>query len=119
MSDRCIGNEKGSLRSKVLLGTLALAVMVGLGTGVYAASANQNADNSLSGQTSLFDPFNLTKTTPTTLRTPFRPVLASNLVDPQPFIILGGLTNLTKTLPTVRIPDRPVLRSCFKPDILQ
>ncbi len=32
MSDMCIGNEKGRLRSKVLLGALALAVMVGFGT---------------------------------------------------------------------------------------
>ena len=117
MSDTYIGNENGSLRSQVLLGALALAVMVGLSTGVYAASANQSADNSLSGQTSIFDPFNLTKTTPTTLRTPFRPVLASNLVDLQPFIILGGMTNLTFTMPTVRIPIRPVLRSAFCPGI--
>jgi len=112
MSDMCIGNEKGRLRSKVLLGALALAVMVGLGTGVYAASANKSADKSLSGQTSIFDPFNLTKTMPTTLRTPFRPVPASNLGDTQPMILL---TNLTKTMPTVRIPVRPVLRSSFKP----
>ena len=112
MSDMCIGNEKGKLRSKVLLGALALAIMVGLGTGVYAASANNSADKSVSGQTSTFDPFNLTKTMPTTLRTPFRPV---NLGDPQPMILLGEITNLTNTMPTVRIPIRPVLRSSFRP----
>jgi hypothetical protein len=118
MSDMCIGNEKGRLRSKVLLGALALAVMVGLGTGVYAASANKSADKSLSGQTSIFDPFKLTKTMPTTLRTPFRPVPASNLGDPQPMILLGEITNLTHTMPTVRIPFRPVLRSCFRPGFI-
>ncbi|MCP4263599.1 MAG: hypothetical protein GY774_39745 [Planctomycetes bacterium] len=117
MSNMWIGNEKCSLRSKVLLGALALAVMVGLGTSVYAGSANISADKSLSGQTSTFDPFNLTKTTPT-LRTPFRPVLTSNQGDLQPFILLGGMTNLTKTMPTVRIPIRPVLRSCFRPGFI-
>ncbi len=114
MSDMSIGNEKGSLRSKVLLGALALAVMVGLGTGVYAGAANKSADKSLSGQTSIFDPFNLTKT-PITLRTPFRPVLTNNLGGLQPFILLGEVTSLTKMMPTVRIPIRPVLRSCFRP----
>jgi len=118
MSNMCIGNDKGRLRSKVLLGALALTVMVGLGTGVYAASANKSADNLLSGQTSIFDPFNLTKTMPTTLRIPFRPVPASNLGDPQPMILLGEMTNLTKIMPTVRIPFRPVLRSCFRPDFI-
>ncbi len=118
MSKMCIGNEIGSLRSKVLLGALALAVIVGLGAGVYADSANISADNSLSGQTSIFNPFNLTKTTtPATLRTPFRPVLTSNLSDLQPFILLGEVTSLTKMMPTVRIPIRPILRSAFCPGI--
>ena len=119
MSNMCIGNEKGSLRSKVLLGALVLAVVVGFGTGVFAGATNQRVDKSLSGQVSIFDPFSLTKTTPTTLRTPFRPVLASNLGDlQQPIILLGGMTNLTFTMPTVRIPTRPVLRSCFRPDYI-
>ena len=119
MSDMCVGNEKGklSLKSKVLLGALALAVMVGLGTGVYAAQANKSADKSLSGQTSIFDPFTLTRTM-STVRIPFRPVLASNLGDPPPMILLGEITNLTKTMPTVRIPFRPVLRSGFRPGFI-
>ena len=118
MSNMCIGNGKGNLRPKILLGALALAVMVGLGTGVYAASANKSADMSLSGQTSIFDPFNLTTTMPTTLRTPFKPVPASNLSDPQPMIILGEMFNSIKIIPTVRIPFRPVLRSSFRPDFM-
>jgi len=63
MSNMCIGNKKGklSLKSKVLLGVLALAVIAGLGTGVYAASA-ASADKLLSGQTSILDPFTLQST---------------------------------------------------------
>ena len=105
------------MRFKVLLGALALVVVVGLGTVVYAGAANVSADNSLSGQTS-FDPFKLTTATPDTLRTPFRPVLTSNLGNLQPFILLGEMTTLAKAMPTVRIPDRPVLRSCFRPSFI-
>jgi len=56
--DMCMKNKKGkrSLKSEVLLGALALAVIVGLGTTVHAASAKK-ADESLTGET--FDPFTL------------------------------------------------------------
>ena len=116
MSKMRIGSEICNLRFKVLLGALALVIIVGLGTGVYAGAANVSADNSLSDQT--FDPFKLTTATPDTLRTPFRPVLTSNLGNLQPFILLGEMTTLAKAMPAVRIPDRPVLRSCFRPSLI-
>jgi long-subunit fatty acid transport protein len=118
MSKMSIGNKTGNLRSKVLLGVLVLAVMVGLSSGLYASSANISADNSLSGQTSIFDPFNLTRTAPATLRTPFRPVLTSNIGDMKTFILLGEKTTLIKTMPTVRISSRPVLRTFYRPSFI-
>ena len=120
MIDMCIGNEKGSLRSKVLLGALALAVMVGLGTGVYAASANKSADNSLSGQTGVFNPFTLQRT-----RLPETPSirgsesnLASDLIDLRPVILSKMIKRLSTLMPTIIIPSRPILRSCFRPDLM-
>ena len=62
MEDVRIRNKKSklSLKSKILLGVLALAVIVGLGSAVYGASDNTNNENKpLFGQMSFFDPFML------------------------------------------------------------
>jgi len=113
MSDECIGNEKGklNLKSKVLLGALALAVIAGFGTGVYAALAT-SADKSLSGQTGIFDPFTLQSTHLSVTQSVSRSERDSDMV---PVILLGEITNVPDE---IRIPFRPALRTPFRPPLV-
>ena len=111
MSNMCIGNEKGklSLKSKVLLGVLALAVIAGLGTGVYAASAT-SADKLLSGQTGMLDPFTLQSTSLSVLQ---RVSVSESDSDMVPVMLLDEIIT-----PPVRIPFRPALRTPFRPPLV-
>ena len=113
MSDKCIGNEKGklNLKSKVLLGALALAVIAGLGTGVYAALAT-SADNPLSSQTVILDPFTLQSTRLSVTQSVSGSESDSDMV---PVIILGEITRLSDE---IRIPFRPALRTPFRPPLV-
>ena len=101
MNDMCMKNKKGkrSLKSEILLGRLALAVIIGLGTAAYAASP-KNSDKSLSGET--FDPFTLQSTRVSVAQS------ESKLVEPIKALLL----------PPVRIPFRPPLRSLFRPPLV-
>ena len=112
MSNMCIGNKKGKLilKSKVLLGVLALAVIAGLGTGVYAASA-ASADKLLSGQTGILDPFTLQSTR---LSVSQRVSVSENGSDIVPVMLLDEII-----LPAeIRIPFRPALRTPFRPPLV-
>lgn len=113
MSDECIGNEKGklTLKPKVLLGALALAVIAGLGTGVYAALAT-SADKSLSGQTGILDPFTLQSTRLSVTQSVSGSESNSDMV---PVILLGEITRLPDE---IRIPFRPALRTPFRPPLV-
>ena len=114
MSNMCIGNEKGklSLKSKVLLGVLALAVIAGLGTGVYAASAT-SAGKLLSGQTGIgiLDPFTLQSTRLSVLQ---RVSVSESDSDMVPVMLLDEII----TPPEIRIPFRPALRTPFRPPLV-
>ena len=114
MSNMYIGNEKGkiSLSSKVLLGALALAVIVGLGSAAYGAS--DNTDNKtnvlLLKQMSIFDPFTLKSTRVTVTRSE-----SKNESDPGLDILLA---EMIYARPAIRIPYRPALRSPFRPPLI-
>ncbi len=112
MSNMCIGNEKGklSLKSKVLLGVLALAVIAGLGTGLYAASAT-SADNLLSGQTGILDPFTLQSTR---LSVSQRVGVSESDSDMVPVRLLDEII----IPPEIRIPYRPAIRTPFRPPLV-
>lgn len=114
MSDKCIGNEKGelSLKSKVLLGALALTVIVGLGSAAYAASDNtDNKTNELLlKQMGIFNPFTLKST-----RVPVTRSESKNEIDPGLDILL---TEMKYVSPAIRIPYRPALRSPFRPPLI-
>ncbi len=112
MSNMCIGNEKGklSLKSKVLLGVLALAVIAGLGTGVYAASAT-SADKLLSGQTGILDPFTLQSTR---LSVSQRVGVSESDSDMVPVMLLDEIIAPLE----IRIPFRPALRTPFRPPLV-
>jgi len=112
MSNMCIGNKKGklSLKSKVLLGVLALAVIAGLGTGVYAASAT-SSDKLLSGQTGILDPFTLQSTS---LSVSPKVSVSESDSDMVPVMLLDEII----TPPEIRIPFRPALRTPFRPPLV-
>ena len=99
MKEVCVRNKKSklSLYSKILLGTLPLAVIVGLGGAAYAASDNTN-NNTTFSRGSLFNPFTLGTITPVT---------GSSL---SPVILSGPATR-----PPIWIPYRPALRTPFRP----
>lgn len=95
MKETCVRNKKSklSLNSEILLGALALVVIVGLGSAVYAAS-----DNTDDNTTFLFDPFML------------RTITSVTGSSSSP-VILSGPANR----PPIWIPFRPSLRSPFRP----
>ena len=105
--------SKLSLNSKILLGTLALAVIVGLGSAAYGAS--DNTDNKtnvlLLKQMGIFDPFTLKSTRVTVTRSE-----SENESDPGLDILL--LAEVKYVSPAIRIPYRPVLRSPFRPPLI-
>jgi hypothetical protein len=85
------------LKNKILLGALVLLVFVYISTTSYAI-LDDDSDEQLTGQTSFFDPFTLRTIEPVAENTSGLPVSGSVI-----------------TLPPVRIPFRPVIRSPFRP----
>lgn len=123
MNDMCMKNKKGkrNLKSEVLLGALALAVIAGLGTALHAASI-KNADKSLSGET--FDPFTLQSLSVTEsvsgsrstelpsgirkIRVPFVPLIPERPISLSPFQPEQP-DSLQPSRPISHIPFQPVL----------
>ena len=99
-------NNKFGFKSKLLLGTLALAlaVVAGLGAAARAAPGDEDADKAtLYGQMALFDPFTL---------------ISSSTMDIMPessesLVIIIDSGKLKR--PPIRIPFRPVPRSPYQP----
>jgi hypothetical protein len=83
-----------------LLGALALAVMVGLGTAPRAASdkTNNKTDEILSNQMGSFDPFTLSNITPVMEESSSTEILTES-----------------ETRPSILIPMRPATRGSFRP----
>lgn len=109
MSDMYVKHKESklSIKPKILLGAMALAVIVGLSTAVYAASGNTDSKNvSLSGQMIVFDPFVLKST---------RVSVTRSESDPGLDMLL---TKLLSERPEIRIPYRPAVRSAFKPALI-
>jgi len=116
MKDLWIRNKKNKfgLKSKILLGGLALAVIIGLGTAAHGASDNTNNKNKLLlGQMSLFDPFTLQSTRVSAARSE-----SKSESDPGMDIILLAEAMKMKPQPPIRIPFRPALRSPFRPPLV-
>lgn len=112
MSDMCMNNIESKLRcfkSKILLGALALAVIIGLGTVANAASDN-NEDNLLSVQTGIFDPFTLQRKYLSTTQN-----ASGNESGMESLMLLGGLNPPVKY---VYIPFRPAIRTPFRPPMM-
>lgn len=115
MSDKCIGKGELSLKSiksKVLLGALALTVIVGLGSAAYGASDNtDNKTNELLLKPmGIFDPFTLKSTRVTVTLSE-----SENESDPGLGILLAAKIYVS---PAIRIPYRPALRSPFRPPLI-
>jgi len=85
------------LRTKIFLGALGLLIVVYISAISYAV-LNDDSDELLTGQMSFFDPF--------TLRT-IGPV-AENISEMP-------ISGSAITLPPIRIPIRPAMRSPFRP----
>ena len=104
--------SKLSLNSEILLGALALAVIVGLGSAAYGASDNtDNKTNELLlKQMGIFDPFTLKST-----RVPVTRSESENESDPGLGILLAEMIYVS---PAIRIPYRPALRSPFRPPLI-
>jgi len=85
------------LKTKIFLGALVLLVVVYISTISYAV-LNDDSDKSLTGQMSFFDPFTLRTIKPVVENTSGLPVSGSVI-----------------TLPPIRIPFRPAMRSPFRP----
>jgi len=99
MKNMWLRNKKSklSLNSEILLGALALAFIVGLGSAAYAASDNTD-NNAIFSRGSLFNPFTLRTVTPVT----------GSSSSP---VILSGPT----TRPPIWIPYRPAVRTPIRP----
>lgn len=114
MKKICVRNKKSklSLNSEILLGALALAFIVGLGSAVYAAS--DNTDNKTNGlllkQMGIFNPFTLKST-----RVPVTRSESKNESDPGLDILLAEMIYVR---PAIQIPYRPALRSPFRPPLI-
>ena len=111
MSDMYVKHKESklSIKPKILLGAMALAVIVGLSisTAAYAASGNTDSKNvSLSGQMIVFDPFVLKST---------RVSVTRSESDPGLDMLL---TKLLSERPKIRIPYRPAVRSAFRPPLI-
>ena len=112
MSDMYVKHKESklSIKPKILLGAMALAVIVGLSTAAYAASGNTDSKNvSLSGQMIVFDPFTLKSTRVSVTRSE-----SKNVSDPGLDILLSKILD-DDVRPKIRIPYRPAVRSAFKP----
>jgi hypothetical protein len=85
------------LRTKIFLGALVLLIVVYISTISYAVS-NDDSDELLTGRMSFFDPFTLRTVTPVAEHMSEMPISGSVI-----------------TLPPIRIPIRPAIRSPFRP----
>jgi len=85
------------LKTKIFLGALVLLVVVYISTISYAV-LDDDSDEPLTGQMSFFDPFTLRTIEPVAENTSRLPVSGSVI-----------------TLPPIRIPFRPAMRSPFRP----
>jgi len=85
------------LKTKIFLGALVLLIVVYISTISYAV-LNDDSDEPLAGQMSFFDPFTLRTIEPVSENTSGLPVSGSVI-----------------TLPPIRIPIRPAIRSPFRP----
>ena len=85
------------LKTKIFLGVLVLLVVVYISTISYAV-LDDDLDEPLTGQMSFFDPFTLRAIEPVVENTSGLPVSGSMI-----------------TLPPIRIPFRPAMRSPFRP----
>jgi len=88
-----VEENKLSFKTKILLGTLVLVVVVYISTVSYTV-LGRDSDKPVTGQMDIFDPI--------TLRT-IEPV--AEKISEMPMI----------TLPPIRIPVRPAMRSPFRP----
>ena len=86
-----------NFRAKTFLGALVLLIVVCISTISYAV-LNDDSDELLAGQMSFFDPFTLRTVEPVEENTSELPVSGSVI-----------------TLPPIRIPIRPAIRSPFRP----
>ncbi len=101
---------KSTIVSKILIGALILAVVVGLGAVAHADAASDSTNNELVlGYLSLFNPFTLQSTSVSTTESG-----GGTEGDSGPILLLGiGTTSR----PPIRIPYRPSLRSPFRPPL--
>ena len=117
MEDVRIRNKKSrlSLKSKILLGGLALAVIVALGAATQAASGNTDNENKpLFGQMSYFDPFALrTISLPAESNSAVR-ILSVGTSRPAIRAPLPQPLNFS-WVPIVWVPLRPPVRTPVRP----
>ena len=116
MEDMCIRNKKSklSLKSKILLGGLALVVIVGLVAVTRAASENTDNENKpLFGQMSFFDPFTL-RTITLSAQSSSAVRIFSGAIGGRP-AIRTPLPQPSSWTPIVWIPIRPPVRSRVRP----
>ncbi len=86
-----------NFRTKIFIGSLVLLIAVYISTISYAV-LDDDSDEPLTGQMSIFDPFTLRTIEPIEEDTSRLPVSGSVI-----------------TLPPIRIPIRPAMRSPFRP----
>lgn len=117
MEDMCIRNRKSklSLKSKILLGGLALVVIVGLVAATRAASENTDNENKpLFGRMSFFDPFTLRTITLSAQSSSAVRIFSGAISRGRP-AIRTPLTQPSSWTPIVWIPLRPPVRSRVRP----
>ena len=114
------GKHKVDLKTRVLLGALVLAVVVGFGAGPYPAQA-QTPNDPAPGQIKFFDPFMLTtmsvaapRVLPATARSSVGAAapLPVGLTESTPRVVASG--GVVVRAP-VLIPVRPEIRSPYRP----
>ena len=103
--------SKFGIMSKIWLGAVVLAVIVGLGAAAHAGAASSSTIDKklLLDELSLFNPFTLQSTNIKTAESG-----NGTEADSGPIVLLGaGPTSR----PPIRIPYRPPLRSPFRPPL--
>ena len=129
MKDVSVGNKnnKFGLKSKLLLGALALAVIVGLATTAQAAQkdTDKEATNAfllLYRQARLFNPFTLDSSVLSATTNVTRSSSSTGILSrPSAAGISGAPTGEgghSRRRLAIRIPFRPVLRSPWRPPII-
>lgn len=111
MKQMCM-KRKLSFRNEILLGTLVLAILAGLGTAGYSRASGRNSQAPQPGKISIFDPFTYSSTT-----------VPVEQIGKSASVSLGRFINDRDDSERfhhsyshiVRIPYRPVVRSPFRP----